>query len=109
MVSLDLRTRTDAGTGSIASAGFFGAELPALVERNAPLVVAGARELGIEPIAVETPSGTWTLALDGDHVTIGRGDSGQPGSACVRLSDEDVSDIVNDLRTPMTYVTAGTL
>jgi hypothetical protein len=106
MVSLDLRTRTDADIRSISTRAFFDDELPALVQQHGDLVVAGARELGVEPIAVETPSGTWTLALRGDDLAIARGDSGR---ACVRLSDEDVSDLVNDLKTPMTYVTAGTL
>ena len=34
---------------------------------------------------------------------------GDTGAACVQLSDDDISDIVNDLKTPMTYVTGGTL
>ena len=106
MVSLDLRTRTDADIRSITTPSFFDDELPALIEERADLAIPGARELGIEPFAVETPSGTWTLALVGDSLTVTPGDT---GAACVLLSDEDISDIVNDLKTPMTYVTGGTL
>ena len=108
MVSLDFRTRTDADMRSIDTAGFFDAELPALIEQRADLALRGARELGIEPLAFETPSGTWTLALVGDDFTVTRGDATQT-SACVTLSDDDIADLVNDLKTPMTFVTAGTL
>jgi Phytanoyl-CoA dioxygenase (PhyH) len=106
LVSLDFRTRTDDDIRAIATRSFFEAELPALIEQRATLAVAGARELGVEPLAVETPSGTWTVALDGDTFSVTSGDT---GAACVRLSDDDVADIVNDLKTPMTYVTAGSL
>jgi Phytanoyl-CoA dioxygenase (PhyH) len=106
VVSLDLRTRTDADIRSVATPTFFEIELPALIEQRADLALPGARELGVEPLAVETPSGTWTLALDGNGLTVTRGDT---GSACVALSDDDVADLVNDLKTPMTFVTAGAL
>jgi hypothetical protein len=106
LVSLDLRTRTDDDIRPVASRSFFEDELPALVDARAELARSGARELGIEPLAVETPSGTWTLALVGDTFTVTRGDR---GAACVRLGDDDVADLVNDLKTPMTYVTGGAL
>jgi hypothetical protein len=106
VVSLDFRTRTDDDIRSIATRSFFEIELPALIEQRAELAVAGARELHVDPFAFETPSGTWTLALSGATLTVTRGDT---GAACVRLSDDDISDLVNDLKTPMTYITAGTL
>lgn len=106
MVSLDFRTRTDADIREISTSAFFDSELPALIEERGARAVPGARELGVEPFAIETPSGTWTLARAGDTLTVGRGDR---GAACVRFSDADIADIVNDLKTPMTFVTAGTL
>ena len=106
MVSLDFRTRTDDDIRSISTASFFETELPELIEQRAELAVPGARELGVEPFAFETPGGTWTLALSGDTFTVAAGNTGAAG---VRLSDADVADLVNDLQTPMTYVTAGTL
>jgi hypothetical protein len=106
MASLDLRTRTDADIRSVATAAFFDEELPSLAAERANLAVPGARELGVEPFTFETPSGAWTLALAGDTFTVSRGDT---GAACVRLSDADIADIVDDLKTPMTFVTAGTL
>jgi hypothetical protein len=106
VVSLDLRTRTDADIRSVAAADFFDDELPRLAAARANLALQGARELGVEPFTFETPSGAWTLSIADDAIRVTRGNT---GSACVRLSDADVADIVDDLKTPMTFVTAGTL
>lgn len=106
MVSLDLRTRTDADIRSVAAAEFFDDELPGLAAVRAHLALQGARELGVEPFTFETPSGAWTLAIADDTITVARGNT---GAASVRLSDADIADIVDDLKTPMTFVTAGTL
>jgi hypothetical protein len=106
VISLDLRTRTDADIHAVTPAELFDDRLPALAAQRSHLAVPGARELNAEPFTVATPSGAWTLALDGDAIRITRGDT---GDACVRMTDDAVSDLANDLTTPMTYVTAGTL
>ncbi len=106
MVTLDLRTRTDDDILPVDVATFFDHDLPILIEKHGDLAVPGAAELRVEPFAIETPSGTWTLALAGDLLSVTRGDR---GDALVRLSDEDMADVVNDLKTPMTFLTGGTL
>ena len=106
MVSLDFRTRTDDDIAAVETRAFFEEQLPELIAKHAHLAVPGARELGVEPFSFVTPSGEWTLAVDGDTFTIERGDD---GVAAVRLSDADVADVVNDLKTPMTFLTGGTL
>jgi hypothetical protein len=106
MVSLDYRTRTEANIRSVDALTFFDEELPALIADRSALAFAGARELGVEPFTIVTPSGTWTLALDESSVRVRRGGD---GAASVELSDADVADVVNDLKTPMTFLTAGTL
>src|SRR4051812_6922603 len=106
MVSLDFRTRDDNDIREFDTRRFFDEELPDLAARNAPLAAPAGRELRVEPFTVETPSGSWTLALDDDAITIARGDS---GVASVRLSGPDLADVVNDLKTPMTFLTGGTL
>jgi hypothetical protein len=106
MVSLDYRTRTEASIRAMDTTSFFDEELPALIADRSALVIAGARELGIEPFTFVTPSGSWTLALDDARLHLRSGDG---GAACVELSDADVADVVNDLKTPMTFLTAGTL
>jgi Phytanoyl-CoA dioxygenase (PhyH) len=106
MVSLDFRTRSDADIRPVDTRAFFAEELPALVAERAVLARAGARELGVKPFSIVTPSGAWTLALEGDAFTVRPGDD---GAACVELSDADVADVVNDLKTAMTFLTGGTL
>ena len=106
MVSLDFRTRTEADIRPVDTRAFFDDELPALIDERAPLAVAGARELGVEPFTVATPSGVWTLALEGDALGVR---SGNGGAAVVELRDDELADVVNDLKTPMTFLTGGTL
>jgi hypothetical protein len=106
MVSLDFRTRTDDDIHPVATRTFFDEALPALVRSNGDLAAPGARELGIESFTIATPSGSWTLALMDDAITVSERDD---GAACVQLSDDDVQDVVNDLKTPMTFLTGGNL
>ncbi|HEX4490367.1 MAG TPA: phytanoyl-CoA dioxygenase family protein [Acidimicrobiia bacterium] len=106
MISLDLRTRSDDDIHAITPSELFDEQLPALAAERSHLAVPGARELHVEPFTFATPSGAWTMTLEDDAIRIVPGDS---GTARVRLSDEDVSNLANDLTTPMTYVTAGTL
>ena len=106
MVSLDLRTRTDDDIAAVTAAEFFGHHLPAAIERNAASALPGARELGVEPFAIATPAGTWTLALDDDTIGVRRGDH---APACVELDDPELADMVVDLITPMTLLTGGRL
>jgi hypothetical protein len=94
MVSLDYRTRSEADIRSVETRAFFDEELPALIAERAALAVAGARELGVDPFTIATPSGSWTLSLDGPTFCVEPGDR---GAARVELSDDDVADVVNDL------------
>jgi hypothetical protein len=104
--SLDVRTRVDADIRSVDPAAFFDDELPALVADRAGLAAPGAAELQLEPFTVVMPAGTWTLARDGAGFTVDRSDT---GAARVQLEAGELADIVNDLSTPMTLLTAGRL
>jgi hypothetical protein len=106
MPSLDFRTRSDADIRRVDARAFFGAELPERIARHAALAAPGAAELGLAPLAVETPAGAWTLARDEGSFTLA---PGADAPTLVRLGDDDVSDLVNDLKTPMTFLTAGRL
>jgi hypothetical protein len=51
MISVDLRTRTDDMIEPVDPTGFFGNDLPALIERHGRLAVPGAAELSPRPLA----------------------------------------------------------
>jgi hypothetical protein len=106
MVSLDLRTRSDNDSDPMDVGEFFDRDLPALASDGAALVIPGALELGIRPMTVAMDEGTWTLTVTATSVQVQPGDHGY---SLVRLSGDELMDIVNDRQTPMTLLTAGTL
>jgi len=106
MVSLDFRTRTDAAIRRVGPRELFDEQLPEWIGRNAHFAAAGAAELRVEPLAVVTPVGEWTLACADRSFSV---TPGADAPAIVRLSEDDVSDVVNDLKTPMTFLTGGRL
>jgi Phytanoyl-CoA dioxygenase (PhyH) len=105
-MSLDLRTRYDEDVEAVDVVELFEDRLPRLSAERSFLAVPGARELGIRPLTIETPVGSWTLSIAGDEVGIAPGSGSE---AVVRLDESELADIVYDLRTPMTLFTAGTL
>jgi hypothetical protein len=58
-------------------------------------------------MAFEVDGVPWTVELDGDELRVRPGQDGV--AAIARLSAEDLSDIVNDIRTPMGMFTGGDL
>ncbi len=106
MVSLDVRTRSDDDVTPVDAAEFFDYRLPALAASRGDLAIPGASELGVRPITIDTAAGAWTMAVDPGEIRIRPGDD---GAALVRMDAEELMDIVHDLRTPMTFLTAGTL
>jgi Phytanoyl-CoA dioxygenase (PhyH) len=106
MSSLDVRTRTPSDVHEVDTAGFFDHELPELIAARAGLAVPGARELGLEPFTIATPSGSWTLALADETISL---TSGEHGVAMVRLEDDEVAKMVDDRLTPMTLVSSARL
>jgi hypothetical protein len=106
MISLDVRTRTEADIRDVDAPIFFADELPELIATRSHLAVPGALELDVAPFCIATPSGTWTLSVECDTITIGTGDE---GDARVELDDDEVAKLVNDLITPMTLVASARL
>ena len=106
MVTIDLRSRDDVDVETIDVVDFFAKGLPELAAERSALAVPGARELGVRPLTVETPAGSWTLSVDSERVLVS---PGHGGHAEVRLDEDEVTDIVHDRRTPMTLMAAGTL
>jgi Phytanoyl-CoA dioxygenase (PhyH) len=106
MVSLDLRTRTDSDVAALDDVEFLEQQLPDLAAARADLAIPGALELGIHSLTIDTVDGTWTLSITDRSIQVARGDHGR---AAVRLDAAELTDIVYDLQTPMTFLTAGTL
>ena len=106
MVSLDVRTRSDDEVTPVDLAEFFDHRLPELAASRGDLAISGAIELGIRSITIDTPAGAWTMTVESGEIQIRPGDD---GVAFVNMDAEELTDIVHDLRTPMTFLTAGTL
>jgi hypothetical protein len=107
MRSVDFRTRTAADVRAVEASHFFAHELPAWFESRSALAVPGARELGLRPCAFEIDGHAWTLALDGERLSV---ESGAASAATViRLDASAFADLVDDLVTPMVFLTAGEL
>jgi hypothetical protein len=106
VLSLDLRTRTDADVSPVDPVTFFERDLPELAERNRALALPGARELRVRAFTIEVDGKSWTLALETDRIDIS---SDRAADALVRLDIEGLTDIVHDIRTPMGFFTGGDL
>lgn len=96
MSILDRRTRTKADIHNVDVRDFFLRELPSLIAQRGHLAIPGANELGLTPITFITPSGVWSLAIDGETISVTAKDD---APTAVQLSDEDFSDFIIDLTT----------
>jgi hypothetical protein len=111
MRSVDLRTRTGADVRPVDAVAFFEDELPDLLARSGSLAAPGARQLGVRPFGFDVDGRGWTVQLADDGgdgrvvVTPGLDDA----AAVVRLDAVGLQDLVNDLRTPMGFLTGGDL
>jgi hypothetical protein len=107
MVSVDVRTRTAADVRVVDPAEFFEVELPALIAERGALAAPAIDELRLRPFAFEVEGQPWTVGPTGDTfaVSAGTGDA----TAIVRLDTEGLTDLVNDIRTPMGFFTGGDL
>lgn len=107
MIDVDVRTRTRADIHPVVATDFFERTLPAAIGANEDLAVPGAKELPYRPFALVVDGDAWTLTLDGDHLAVTPGSEG--AHAIARIGADDLADLVHDLRTPMTFMTAGEL
>lgn len=97
-MSVDLRTRVDAEQAPVEAGVFFRETLPPLLDAHRDEIAPGVGELPLEDFCIETDGEPWTLAWNGDRVSL---KAGHHGSARVRLSSEQLGDIVNDQSTPV--------
>jgi hypothetical protein len=107
MVSVDLRTRTADDVRSVDAPHFFSTELPELIAERSDLALPGARELAPRPLGFVVDGEAWTLSLGTDGICLAAGDA--DAKAVVALDAEGFADLVNDIRTPIGFMTGGDL
>jgi len=100
-MSVDLRTRVDSEQAPVEAGSFFRETFPALLDAHHALIAPGARELALKDLCVETDGEPFTLAWDGDRASVA---PGSRGAAHVRLTGEQLSDLVNDQSTPVAFM-----
>jgi hypothetical protein len=105
-MSVDLRTRSDTEQKPIEAGPFFRETLPVLLDANHALLAPGASELLLDSLCIETGGEPWTLSWKGDRVSVSPGHDGQ---SRVRLTAEQLSDIVNDQITPIALMSNAIL
>ena len=97
-MSVDLRTRADSEQTPVQAGVFFRETLPPLLDARQAEIAPGARELPLPDFCIETDGEPWTLAWQEDRAAV---KPGRESRARVRLSSQQLSDLVNDQSTPI--------
>jgi hypothetical protein len=97
-MSVDLRIRADGEQAPVEAARFFGEELPGRLDAHHALIAPGARERPLRDLCIETGGEPWTLRWQHDRASVREG---RGGGARVRLSREQLTDLVHDQSTPI--------
>ena len=105
-MSVDLRTRVDGEQAPVEASQFFRETLPGLLDVHHGLIAPGASELALPNFCIETEGESWTLVWSGDRVSV---EPGHGGEARVRLSAQQLDDIVNDQSTPIALMSNNLL
>lgn len=106
-MSVDQRTRVDRPLPPADSAAFFERELPAAFAAQAARVAPAARWLAPPPLTVEVDGACYRLALDRGRPEVQPGD--RDGDARLRLTAEQLTDLVHDQVTPIAWFSSSTL
>ncbi|MBW2401264.1 MAG: phytanoyl-CoA dioxygenase family protein [Deltaproteobacteria bacterium] len=105
-MSVDFRTRLDADQAPVETGLFFREALPACLDAHQALIAPGGSQLRLRDLCIEVDGEPWTLSWQGDRATVGPGSHGQ---ARVRLTGEQLTDIVNDQITPVALMSNAIL
>ncbi len=110
-MTVDLRTRVDSQQAEVEAGLFFQETLPALFDANQSLIEPGGSQLSLPDFCIEVDAEPWTLSWRGDRITVtsGNNTNGDTGSAHVRLSGDQWSEIVNDQSTPIALMSNAIL
>jgi hypothetical protein len=105
-MSVDLRTRVDVEHPPIETARFFGETLPALLDAHQVEIAPAATGLLLKDFCIETEGEPYTLSWQRDRVSV---EAGRHGGARTRLTQEQLTDLVNDQSTPIAWMSNGIL
>lgn len=108
MRSVDLRTRDGSSIRSVDPDDWLGDELPTLLAERGGLAAGAARQMGLTTLGLEVDGAAWHVAFDGGGFRVAPGPAVEP-PAVVRLDATGLHDLVNDVRTPMGFLTGGDL
>jgi len=97
-MSVDLRTRVDSEQDPVEAGPFFRETLPALLDAHRAFIAPAAGALPLADFCIETDGEPWTLSYHADRVSV---KPGHHGESRVRLSAEQLGEIVNDQSTPV--------
>jgi hypothetical protein len=106
-MTVDHRTRVDRPRPPVDPATFFERELPAAFTTQAALIAPAATWLAPPPLSVEVDGTYYRLALERGHPDVQPGD--RDGNARLRLTTEQLTDLVHDQVTPIAWFSSGTL
>ena len=106
-MTVDYRIRNDAEISDISAKAFFTETLPGLWETSSGLVTPWLQFKTPGDLSLECEGTVWSLAYHNGELQILPGVS--ESGLHVRLSADDFSGMINDLYTPMTFYTGGTL
>jgi len=107
-MSVDVRFRVDGHEPAFGDpANFFGADLPDALERSAASMGDALAWLDLQPLTVEIADDAWHLAAVDGAVRVAIGPAAR--GATVRLTVEQLGDLVSDRTTFMGFLTHGTL
>ena len=109
MRSVDLRTRRGADVRPVDAAAFFDDELPAASPGTARSPSPVPASSGVRPFAIEVDGAGVDAAPRRRRRPARRRRRADDAAAVVRLDDDGLHDLVNDLRTPMGFFTGGDL
>jgi len=106
-MSVDLRTRTDGPRERLDAEIFFRETLADAIADHRDGIEPGLRFLTPRALTIEVDGAPWSLAWDDERVLVTPG--ARDGAAHVRLTREQLEDLVHDQTTFMGLWTAGTL
>lgn len=105
-MSVDYRTRVDSEPQPIDVGGFFRDTLPARLDAYQAMIAPAAAGLKLRDLCIETDGEPVTLSWRGDRVEV---ESGNQGRAHVRLTSEQLAEIVSDQSTPIALMSNALL